>query len=402
VLSPIASLRLLGVRPSGQLGPLDGLRAFAILWVLAFHAAWYSLRYIPTDLYVAMLRAPAMLPVWRGDFGVDLFFVLSGFLIAGLLLDEKSATGKVQLGRFYLRRMLRLWPSLVVVVLFDQALMHDNPERAWLTLLYASDFVSAWRVCMAWSWSLAIEAQFYLIAPWLVLPRGRAVRVALLLMASCAVAAWVVTHGSFHAADAEIVVTRRPSQWVRAFDSLYAKPWMRVGPILAGVMAALAYRNPRFMLRLSTAGWKATAMLLLSLGVAAYATHWPLVEFAPRAVEVAFLAGFRAAFGLAMAFVLLLSVSQHALGLAIGRFLSATAFIPVAHLSYAAYLVNPLVAMTLHPVLARWALSAQIPPLALFWPIDTAVTLAVALPLHVLIERPIMSLRPLARSRASL
>ncbi len=62
-------------RPATQLGPLDGLRAIAIQWVLSFHAAWYSIRYVSSDTYVSMLRAPWLLPVWRGDFGMGVAYV---------------------------------------------------------------------------------------------------------------------------------------------------------------------------------------------------------------------------------------------------------------------------------------------------------------------------------------
>ena len=104
-------LRALFVPPDTHLRPLDGLRAISILWVMLFHAAWYAATFVSLPTYVALLEAPWMVPVWRGDFGVDVFFVLSGFLIAGLLLDERARAGRLELPGFYWRRLLRPEPT---------------------------------------------------------------------------------------------------------------------------------------------------------------------------------------------------------------------------------------------------------------------------------------------------
>ena len=76
---------------------LDGIRAVAVLGVIAYHLQWHSL--------------------FPGGFlGVDLFFVLSGYLITGLLVDEFTASGRVDLAGFYVRRIRRLMPALIVMI----------------------------------------------------------------------------------------------------------------------------------------------------------------------------------------------------------------------------------------------------------------------------------------------
>src|SRR4051794_35048574 len=80
-----------------RLRALDGLRAVAIVFVLLYHAH---------------------IPYFTGGFiGVNIFYVLSGFLITSILLREREATGRIRLGRFWLRRVLRLYPALLVVVI---------------------------------------------------------------------------------------------------------------------------------------------------------------------------------------------------------------------------------------------------------------------------------------------
>lgn len=139
---------------------LDGLRAVAILGVLIAHAR------------------PDVFP--GGAEGVTVFFVLSGFLITTLLLGERDRTGRVSLGAFYSRRAARLLPALILVLLATCAwLIHFGYDRhtieigAVSTLFYSSNIVMSvmGRTQLepfAWSWSLAIEEQFYLLWPWVL------------------------------------------------------------------------------------------------------------------------------------------------------------------------------------------------------------------------------------------
>ncbi len=396
--SPVENLAGLVVPERGRLRPIDGLRALAIVWVIAFHSAWHSVSSLPLPMYAELVGAPRMLIVWRGDFGVDLFFVVSGFLIAGMLVDERVRNGRVRLGMFYLRRLLRLWPALVVTVIVDQLAFHDFPRSVWAVLFYATNFVSVSRVCVAWSWSLAIEEQFYLVCPWLLAAlvplgvRGRLLALGALAAGLCVLGAWVVSHHDFHATDAEIVVNRLPHLWISAFDHLYSKPWMRTGPLLAGVAAALVFRAPGAMQALSRATVVGTVALVALLAVAAAATHWQLFASAPRGLEVAYLATYRTVFGVAVACVLLLALSDHPVGRVLGRVLAARVFHPVAQLAYSAYLMNPIVAMALHPRLAERA--AQGSPMLVFFTADLLATFAAGLLLYLAVERPLMRLRP--------
>jgi peptidoglycan/LPS O-acetylase OafA/YrhL len=147
----------LGHRPA-----LDGLRGVAILMVLAVHTAW------------------ALLP--GGFIGVDLFFVLSGFLITGLLLQERQDTGRIHLGRFYLRRVLRLLPALLAVVLSCclYTLATESPVKVAATLddaLGVIGYYANWHFyfsradhndMLRHAWSLSVEEQFYTLWPALL------------------------------------------------------------------------------------------------------------------------------------------------------------------------------------------------------------------------------------------
>ena len=157
-----------GAQPSiGHLPGLDGLRALAVSAVVVYHA----------DM--------AALP--GGFLGVDLFFVLSGFLISALLAAEFERSGRVDYGQFYLRRARRLLPALFALLLTLAALvpwfLPDAVASLRADALAALAYVSNW--WFVWSgtsyfdslgrppllqhlWSLAIEEQFYLCWPFLM------------------------------------------------------------------------------------------------------------------------------------------------------------------------------------------------------------------------------------------
>lgn len=173
---------------------LDGLRAVAVLAVVAFHCQ------VP---YAS-----------GGSIGVDVFFVLSGYLITSILRAELKETGSISLRRFYWRRALRLWPPLLLMlagfaiaspILFPEA---DVLGHVLLAGLYLSDYSFAFWRQPAWlghTWSLAVEEHFYLIWPALMLLIAKlSVRqaVAVLALAFIVATAWRVVDlmawGDFH------------------------------------------------------------------------------------------------------------------------------------------------------------------------------------------------------------
>lgn len=161
----------LGYRPA-----LDGLRGVAVGSVLVYHA-W-----------------PDALP--GGWVGVDLFFVLSGFLITSLLLEESGRIGGVRLGRFYVRRALRLLPALgltlaltlLVAGAIGSAMFAETAKEAASSAANISNWYVSTRHgqpfgLLSHTWSLAIEEQFYLVWPLLLVTalRLRGPRLALAL-----------------------------------------------------------------------------------------------------------------------------------------------------------------------------------------------------------------------------
>lgn len=155
-------------RLPARITALDGLRGIAIGLVLAHHYVQLNL---PSDQPWARTVGRVLHLTWSG---VDLFFVLSGFLIGGLLIDHRESP---RLGRvFYARRSLRILPLYYVTLAVLVFRLHVGDYALVPLWMYASFTanlgmaqISAWDTSfLSVIWSLAIEEQFYLFAPWLV------------------------------------------------------------------------------------------------------------------------------------------------------------------------------------------------------------------------------------------
>ncbi|MHB1710090.1 MAG: acyltransferase family protein, partial [Acidimicrobiales bacterium] len=155
--------------PANRIAGLDGLRALAVLGVMAYH---FGVGWLP-----------------GGFLGVDAFYVLSGYLITTLLVAEYKNAARVRLGAFWARRARRLLPCLVLVILAVSAYVRFVAPAGsypnfrmeslstlfyfsnWYQIAAASNYFAATGPVslLTQTWSLAIEEQFYLVWPVVVI-----------------------------------------------------------------------------------------------------------------------------------------------------------------------------------------------------------------------------------------
>jgi peptidoglycan/LPS O-acetylase OafA/YrhL len=150
--------------PSARIAGLDGLRGISILLVLYGHAL--ATRAFPSSRFLARFEAIGIL-------GVQIFFVISGFLITHLLLREKQRSGTISLKKYYARRSLRILPVfavfMLVVVLARIAGLVDVDRASLIAAsLFVMNFVQKPSWAVGHTWSLSVEEQFYLIWPFIL------------------------------------------------------------------------------------------------------------------------------------------------------------------------------------------------------------------------------------------
>jgi peptidoglycan/LPS O-acetylase OafA/YrhL len=161
---------------------LDLLRALAILFVVIYHAGLFG--------FVLPYRMQRF-----GWIGVDLFFVLSGYLIGGQLLSRVAGGHEPGIGGFYWRRALRILPAYLVIVasyfFLPGALReYERMPPVWKFLTFTQNLGLRGGTAFSHAWSLCIEFQFYLVLPLLILALARKARSSVAILVPIAILVW--------------------------------------------------------------------------------------------------------------------------------------------------------------------------------------------------------------------
>lgn len=183
----------------GRISSLDGLRAISVLFVIIGH---FQPGYLESQL--GALGKGLNLLFARPALGVNIFFVLSGFIITELLLKEKAQTGEINLKGFFFRRVFRIIPAFYfylsfVVILACMGDLSLTFKELLNSALFLRDYIpgaNSWGVTH--SWSLGVEEKFYLFYPWIIkkFDRKQALQFTLIIIAFSPLLR-ILTHFSF-------------------------------------------------------------------------------------------------------------------------------------------------------------------------------------------------------------
>ena len=425
-------------RPKIHMPSIDGIRALAILFVVFGHV--YT---IQTPLFDGEIMMPSWL---RHDYGVDMFFVISGFLIGSILIKDYQKNGSISYLKFYSRRFLRLMPVYIIVLLLGLYFMENwfyllpdeglpmigdaqlccnlgnssNTENLWANLLYVNNFLPTENQYMLWTWSLAIEEQFYFIAPLLLAfilsKHNKKISFLLILFLLSFVIRYFVVYAyelfPYNYWNSQSVNNEGINYMKITFSSIYDNLYTRYGGLLVGVIGAFINVFYNEKVRQIFTKKSSIIYILISLiilvGVLFDINYLYFGNFADWAklTEVSkyekiywatIVAYDRNLYSVAILVVIFYSIyNKGPLGVRIKNFLSSKIFYPIAQLSYSTYLVHWMLMFWFFPSSVIF-LSQYIESNTIIFYLNGSIGILISflgsLILYLLVERPCMEFR---------
>jgi peptidoglycan/LPS O-acetylase OafA/YrhL len=398
-------------RRASNYASIDGIRAISIILVLVFHTFFvYSIVH-PTQNVATMMEELGGLWTWafNGDKGVDVFFVMSGFLISGILFRQVDKKGHMDLKNFYLRRYLRLTPAYYFTLTVYWLINGPHNEWIWANYLYVSNFIHYSHQAAGWTWSLAIEEQFYFIYPLLLMAllkysKSPGIMLLWLFILSFVIRYWVVMSDPLISTSPGSRMYTDDAYFDHFFTVLYDNLHTRFGSLVVGCLAAFGFHYHKDKLdHFFNSG---LGILTSTLGILLVIVFMVIPNYLPSYDEYQLFHIFyyvfsRNLFSIGIGIIIIAMLLQrHFLANLLRQFFSMNFWYPFATLSYSLYLIHLVVMMGIIPWLIDLTVSM---PEQYTWGvgetlfygfvISTIISMFIAMLMYLFIEKPIMNLR---------
>jgi peptidoglycan/LPS O-acetylase OafA/YrhL len=224
--------------------PVDGLRGLSILMVILFHCFFILKLVLPSAGFEEFVSStPTWLRVaFSFDKAVDIFFVVSGYLIGQALIGEHRQTGGVHFLNFYKRRFFRIVPLFWIALLFYGSFAWKGDLHSLLAnLLFLENLLPSATKIVPVGWSLAVEVQFYVLAPLIVTLFGKYLLRGLLglLIAAVLIRLFLLLEQPSFYEVAPLAYLTGVAKSSTLLDTIYYPTWARFGPLVLGLMTPM-------------------------------------------------------------------------------------------------------------------------------------------------------------------
>jgi peptidoglycan/LPS O-acetylase OafA/YrhL len=398
-------------RRASNFAAIDGIRALSILLVLVYHTFLVYDLSNPHETVASILEklGGAWTWAWNGDKGVDVFFVMSGFLISGILLRQYSKEGHLNLKNFYIRRYLRLTPAYYFMLTVYWLLAAKNSGMIWANYLYVSNFIPYQHQAAGWTWSLAVEEQFYFIYPLILIAilkfcKSPGAVLLWLFLISIAVSAGIVLSDDMLRTTPSSHIYTDDTFNAHFFTVLYDNLHTRFGGLVVGCLAAYGMHFHKE--KLTQVANSALGIALTVVGVVLISFFMIFPAFSPaydanQTLHILYYIFNHTLFAVGVGLLIVaMLLQQHWLANAFKWFFSLPFWYPIASLSYSLYLIHLVVMILVIPAMVNltmmmpeqydWSMG-QI----LFYGfiVSSVLSFAVATLMYLFIEKPVMNLR---------
>lgn len=348
------NLKSMFVRPKENYQSVDGLRAISVLLVIIYHCYFFMFFYMPENRYFEFVNnfPYALNWIWHSEKALDIFFVISGFLIGGILMREHKSKNSISLKNFYLKRFFRLTPIFLLSIPITM-LVSKNDHNVWANILYINNFLSEEHMFMPWSWSLAVEEQFYVVFSlflvFLFYKKKLGLKTLILLFASSFVVRLLVVALNWDLVSEPyssfFLVALKDGYSPRFFDLLYDNLYTRYGALISGVI--IAYLNTYKQDLLKSFFSKSNYSMIINMFSLFFIVLLTLIPIQSTERPLSEIQNFiyiifqRNIFSISIAFMLISTFyAKDVLTRLIAKFLSLKVWYPIAQLSYSMYLFH--------------------------------------------------------------
>ncbi|XP_003394317.1 nose resistant to fluoxetine protein 6 [Bombus terrestris] len=341
------------------------LKFLGMVWIITAHSVFYSLHTISNKivLYTITDTVPAQI-LSNATYSVDTYFFISGFLLTYIFLKEREKDKRIppitarasQFIKMLVKRYIRITPAYFIVILvailnfswhdrvsFVLPIEHVSSKCSkywWTNILYINNFYDWDELCLTWSWYLPNDMQFFILGSFLLMLSVTHYNIALGIGGVTLLSSIGTTLYTLYALDYQLALDEQ----YRTLTYLYLRPWVRVTPYLIGMITCQLLTKWNYQLHLS----KRSLIILSTLAILCNSVilFGTAIRNIPLSISILYVGLGRTGWAMGIAWLVIVCTTNHA-GVA-KKFLSLDFFVPLSRLTYCAYLLNPLLILSLH------------------------------------------------------